>query len=335
MSGSIPGEIVASDERALRESLRAADLSAEALLRIRRAAENEWRRNIARPRRVRALAASLWVLTALAGAALWNVISHGENGTSMAHLSRADAPGVIAIRRWRSDAPLAVGSQMRVGQTFEARGVALVALRDGGNLRLRPDSRFHIEGANAVWLERGEMYVDIPPRSHTDEAFVARTAAGEFRHVGTQFALAIVDGTTRLRVREGAVLWRTQTGDSTVTAGTEVVIDRNQHPVRRPIDVVGSDWAWTEALTPDVDIENRQLVEFLRWVARETGRELLLADDEARRLVFAIRMHGDVRGLTTMQALTAVMASTTLSFELSAGVIRVSFPGAAPKPISK
>ena len=33
------------------------------------------------------------------------------------------------------------------------------------------------------------------------------TPAGEFRHVGTQFAVAIVNGMTRLRVREGSVLW--------------------------------------------------------------------------------------------------------------------------------
>ena len=49
-----------------------------------------------------------------------------------------------------------------------------------------------------------------------------------------------------------------------------------------------------------------------------------LADDAARAQVSAIQMHGNVRGLTAMEALTAVMAATTLHYELPEGVIRVS-----------
>ena len=82
--------------------------------------------------------------------------------------------------------------------------------------------------ANAVKLERGELYVDIPPGSRGSDRFMVITPAGEFRHVGTQFAVAIVNGMTRLRVREGSVLWHAAEGDSTVNAGTEVVIDRNR-----------------------------------------------------------------------------------------------------------
>ena len=80
-------------------------------------------------------------------------------------------------------------------------------------------------------------------------------------------------------------------------------------------------------MAPDIDIENRPLQEFLEWVARETGRKLVMADDATRRQVGTIRMHGNVRGLTPMEALMAVMASTSLRFDLPAGVIRVSFAG--------
>ena len=44
----------------------------------------------------------------------------------------------------------------------------------------------------------------------------------------------------------------------------------------------------------------------------------------------SIRMHGSVHGLTPMQALKAVMASTSLRFDLPAGAIRVSFAGDPP-----
>jgi ferric-dicitrate binding protein FerR (iron transport regulator) len=150
------------------------------------------------------------------------------------------------------------------------------------------------------------------------------TPAGEFRHIGTQFGVAIVNGATRLRVREGSVIWRASDGESTVDAGTEVLIDRSRRVTRRPVSTAGRDWAWAETLAPDVEIENRPLQEFLEWFSRETGRKLVMNDDAARRQVADIRMHGNVHGLTAMEALTAVMSATTLRFELPEGMIRVS-----------
>jgi hypothetical protein len=77
-------------------------------------------------------------------------------------------------------------------------------------------------------------------------------------------------------------------------------------------------------MAPDIEIENRPLQEFLVWFSRETGRKLELADDEVRKQTATIRMHGSVRGLTALEALSAVMAATTLRFELPEGAIRVS-----------
>ncbi len=186
--------------------------------------------------------------------------------------------------------------------------------------------------ANAVRLDRGEMYVDIPPGAHADASFVALTSAGEFRHLGTQFAIAVVDGATRLRVREGQVQWRAADGESTVPAGTEVLIDRDHRVTRSEVDSAGPHWSWTETIAPEIDIENRPLAEVLEWVARETGRKLVIADEGTRLQIDTIRTHGSVRGLPPMQALDAVMASTSLRFDLPAGVIRVSFAGASPTP---
>jgi ferric-dicitrate binding protein FerR (iron transport regulator) len=327
------GEMLPELESALRASLRAEVLGADAWLRIRRATEAEWQRNV-RPASRRpplAVAASIFALAACL-VALWSMGARGERGALMAHLDRAEDPGVIKVRQWRADRPLHAGSELRVGQTFEARGVSLVTLIEGGDLRFAPGSQFEIETASQVRLERGEMYVDIPPHTHTGAAFVVRTPAGEFRHLGTQFALAVIEGTTRLRVREGTVQWRGANGDSTVPAGTEIVINHDRKTARRQISTSGREFAWTETVTPDVDIDNRPLSEFLTWVGRETGRKIVFADEEARRQISMIRMHGDVRGLTTLQALSAVMAATSLRFDLTDGAIRLSYAGAPPPP---
>jgi len=282
---------------------------------------------LAQPPRRRwfALAAAASV-AALAGIVGWNVFlaNPANDGAVVGQVARVEAPGMVEAHFLRRDTVLAQGAALHAGQSLDVRGDSLVQLAGGGNLRLARATMFEVVAANAVKLERGELYVDIPPGSRDSDRFMVATPAGEFRHVGTQFAVAIVNGATRLRVREGSVLWHATEGDSTVTAGTEVVIDSQRKVTRRPIATAGREWAWTETLAPEFEIESRPVMEFLVWFSRETGRKLELADDEARKQTATILMHGNVRGLTAMEALSAVMAATTLRFELPEGAIRVS-----------
>ena len=322
------------EEEILRSKLRVPALSPEALARIRRVTEAEWRAQTGgSPRRLWMPRAAAAAVALLALGAAWQFWVRGPGDTAgepMAQLARTEGAGVVEVRALWRDAALGVGSELRSGGDFEARGGSLLKLHGGGNVRVAPNSRFEVLSANSVRLEYGEMYVDIPPGAHADASFVAVTGAGEFRHLGTQFAIAVVNGTTRLRVREGQVQWHAAGGDSTLPAGTEVLIDRHMNVTRGAIESTGEHWSWTETMAPEIDIDNRPLGEFLDWFARETGRRLVIADDTTQRQVDSIRMHGSVHGLTPMQALKAVMASTSLRFDLPAGAIRVSFAGDPP-----
>jgi ferric-dicitrate binding protein FerR (iron transport regulator) len=230
----------------------------------------------------------------------------------------------VELKRFTANAAIGPGSSLRVGQRLEVRGDTVVNLEAGGNLRIARASAIEIRSADVVSLTRGELYVDIPPASRTASSFRVLTRAGEFRHIGTQFAVLISADQTTLRVREGHVVWTHAAGESTVAAGTEVTFDRDGNATRRPIPTAGRDWSWTEAMAPAVVIENRPVLEFLEWFARETGRTLAM-DEPARRQAQSILMHGSVEGLTVTEALSVVMATTlSLKYELHEGVIRVS-----------
>jgi len=319
----------ALEERVLRDNLRMQALSPEALARIRQVTEAEWRAQVAPVRRrwmpVAAAAAAL--IAAVATWTLWSGSQPEMPGAPLARVERVEAPGAVELGSWWRESAVNAGAELHAGQRLDLRGNTLLSLNGGGNVRLAHDSEVQVMSADSIRLVRGEMYVDIPPGSRGSRGFVAITDAGEFRHLGTQFAISVDDGATRLRVREGSVQWHTSQGESTVNAGTEVLIDRNHNVTRQAIDSSGVNWAWVETMAPDVDIEDRPLAEFLDWVARETGRKLVLSDDATRRQVATIRMHGNVHGLAPLEALKVVMASTSLRLDLPAGVIRVSFAG--------
>ncbi|HEX6396812.1 MAG TPA: hypothetical protein VFZ95_05265, partial [Steroidobacteraceae bacterium] len=180
------------DEETLRSNLRVPALSPEALARIRRATEAEWRAQTgASPRRVwipRAAAAAVALLALGAAWQFWGRGAGDSEGEPMAQLARTEGAGVVEVRALWREAALGVGSELRSGGDFVARGGSLLELRGGGNVRVAPNSRFEVLSANSVRLDGGEMYVDIPPGAHADASFVAVTGAGEFRHLGTQFA---------------------------------------------------------------------------------------------------------------------------------------------------
>jgi ferric-dicitrate binding protein FerR (iron transport regulator) len=328
-----PSKSDLDDARILREALHADTLTDEALIRIRAATEAEWRSTVAvQPRRWMpvAIAASLLGVAVVAGLAVVGSYEADRGGEVLANLVLSESPGVTQVRTFRSNVSIAAGESLLSDRTYQAQGQALLALETGGNLRIAAGSKFEVVGKGTVQLDAGEMYVDIPPGMHTPAAFVLTTPAGEFRHVGTQFALAVANGETRLRVREGVVHWVTADGQSAVQAGSEVHISRDGKASHRAIAPSDKAWDWTSVTTPNFEVDNRPLQEFLTWVARESGRELVLVDEATRTQVATIQMHGSVNGLTPMQALSAVMAATSLRFELPEGKIRVSFASDSP-----
>jgi ferric-dicitrate binding protein FerR (iron transport regulator) len=169
--------------------------------------------------------------------------------------------------------------------------------------------------------------VDLPPVLPRASAFVVRTPLGLVEHLGTQFDVATVDHQIRIRVREGEVRLRRGSDAETVAAGMELLVSKTGPPSLHSISTHDSQWSWIEALQPDYDIENRQLLDFLQWTARETGRKLSFGDDRARDVAERTRLHGSVRGLPPAKALEMVLATTSLRYEFADDLIRVSSGG--------
>ncbi len=82
---------------------------------------------------------------------------------------------------------LRVGEPLRVGDTLTVRSPALVALAEGGTLRLAANSVIDVEAASQLSLERGKLYVDEPGGVNASHPLRVATRLGLVEHVGTQF----------------------------------------------------------------------------------------------------------------------------------------------------
>ena len=62
---------------------------------------------------------------------------------------------------------------------------------------------------------------------------------------------------------------------------------------------------------------NKSLLDFLKWAARETGRDLQFESDESRMFAMRTDVHGSVEGLTPDEALEAILATTTVRYQIA------------------
>jgi hypothetical protein len=312
-------------ERALTEALRPRTLDPAALERMRAAVDPEWRENHppaeveTRPIHWRwaSLAAAI-VLVAFAAVLYWR--PQGETFT-FGTIVRVDVGMADERVGFLQVAPLKPGDVLKTGGVLQARGPVLVALPDGGTLRVAADTTLELTGPARGLLRRGQIYVDLPPGSRTGSPFEIQTRAGTVQHVGTQFEVISNDRLVRLRVREGLVYLTQAASRISAVAGSELTALNDGTITRGSVSTYGRDWLWVAALAPDYDIEGKPLLSFLEWASRELGRPVMFSDEHARAVAERTILHGSVRGREPLDALSSVLATTSLTYEIRGDAI--------------
>jgi ferric-dicitrate binding protein FerR (iron transport regulator) len=234
------------------------------------------------------------------------------------------AEGAARIAHGRALQVARPDDELRSGvilQTDQGRVAATIA--NALSLRLDHHTRLRFEGRDHVTLLKGSLYVDSgglglgPP-------LTISTPAGDLRHIGTQFQVRVAGGTTGIRVREGRVaLRRGATITRTVTAGDALEIRGAEERWRHGLPSFGAEWEWSATLAPALAIEDRPMVEFLAWIAREHGWQLHFAHESLQRQAQEIHLHGTLEGLDAAAMLARVGLVTGVPLTLDDGVLWV------------
>lgn len=306
-------------ERAVHDSLRA-----------------EWRALVAeghrRRRRRIGFALAAGMLAAAVG--VW-VVAPWMTGPADTVATLALATGEVRVRSgwyggWHA---VAGGQSLASGQTLQtgSAGRGVLTLPGGVSARLDHDTRVLLAGGDEVVLERGALYVDAGPAPAAPLDVV--TPAGSLRHVGTQYEVRLLESGVRLRVREGRVEWQATNGAvEHGAAGEQLTISSDGGIARAATPLYGESWDWIAGATPAIDIEGRPLAEFLAWAARELGREVVYATEGVESEAAGIVVHGSISGLTPLQALDAVLATTSVRAQVIEGRILVGVQDPAFQP---
>jgi ferric-dicitrate binding protein FerR (iron transport regulator) len=320
-------------EKILVRHLTTKPLDPEALNRVRAAVQDAWeatssptaspgtRRSVRHWLSWAGIAVAACVVAAVIG--LFVVGQPADERKIIGSLARTrDGPIEVGERFFRHRT-LAVGEVVRVGDNITAGGAALILLTQGGSLRVAEGSVIGVATASELHLKRGTIYVDKPAGLPNAGRLRVATRAGLVEHVGTEFEVFSDEQIVRIRVREGQVRFSGATGVQLAPAGTELVAASDGQVTRQSVPTYGRDWQWTVALAPEFAIEGRSLDDYLQWISREMGRTVVFADARARMSAQRTILHGPIRSPATLDALAEILSSTSLTYELADGVIRV------------
>ena len=269
----------------------------DATERVHAAVKREWRSAVAARRTRRwaipaALAASVIVALVLGGRML------PTDRAPVATVAMTAGAGMQVHTR-PGDVVYA-GDSITTGET----GLSL-SFDNGLSLRLAANTSATLEAIDEVTVTAGTIYADTGSRARADRMITVHTDVGSATDHGTQFAVAYISGAMSVAVREGSVEVDAPRGSFTAEAGEKLTLDGGEAQYTK-LASHDSSWQWATALAPAFDIDRRPVMEFLRWVARETGKELVFATDRARLAAMSTRLSGSVAGLTPVEAIEAV-----------------------------
>ncbi|HEY5807824.1 MAG TPA: FecR family protein [Povalibacter sp.] len=188
-------------------------------------------------------------------------------------------------------------------------------LLDGVSLRVGDGTTLVLESGARIRLLSGRIYLDSGA-AQSAQQYEVITVAGRAVDIGTQFEVQYRDHSYRLRVREGRVRLNRGAGSIESRPGEQVTIDARGIMERTALPKGDDDWQWIQALAPPPDINGQPLSALLAWVARETGRTIRFEDPGLERKAHTTILHGNIRLLTPLDALSVMLATTDLEHVL-------------------
>lgn len=217
------------------------------------------------------------------------------------------------------DAALLKGTRLRTG----AGARAALRLAGGASLRLAEDTEVTLASPPLLELVAGRAYVDSGGGGISSRVEIV-TSIANATDIGTQFEVSLSHDRYRLRVREGRVLLRHGHARTESAAGDELTIGPASVLERRSVPVMGDEWRWVESIATAPDVNDQPVTELLDWVARETGRPIRFKDAEVERRAASTILHGSIRNLAPLDALSLMLATTDLDYvELTDGTLLI------------
>ncbi|WP_395373925.1 FecR domain-containing protein [Marinicella sp. W31] len=221
---------------------------------------------------------------------------------------------------------LAVNQSMNIGDYIrtDKDNRLLVKLDNGNILKLDENTEIQLLGRHQMALFEGAVYVDSDHATQNN-ALEIKTDAATIHHIGTQYSVRLLpNDQVTILVRSGQVAFATEAIASEINKGSEVVFSASEIVEKNTITTYDDKWIWTQQISEDFNIQDKNLVEYLNWVSEETGYPIHWENRADQNKSIGIVLSGSIRGLGALESLEVVMPTTRFGYDLSANQINIT-----------
>jgi hypothetical protein len=320
---TLPGESTQRDDVAFATLMSLAGPRAEVPLdiehRVRENVRDEWRRLTRTARTMR------WAVPTAIAASL--VMAVGISINTQSPMVLAPVVGEVALVAGVGTASFSVGDKVRIGDTLKTADEqgASVALRGDISLRIAAGSEVRVDALDEYTLIAGQVYIDTGERIYPDSHITINTQYGSATDIGTQFSVSFDGALMDVAVREGRVNVTDSQETYAAEAGFHLALQSGATAVVDPMAIHDPSWEWAVALAPTFEIDNESLLDFLKWAARETGKQLVFSGNDVRLAAMGIKLKGSLANLTPIEAAESVLASTKFTYHIDQTTISIAW----------
>jgi len=291
-----------------------ADIPADIEARVHKKVRQDWRS--ATNKKV----AMRWAVPAALAATVLIVLAINFRATEMP----LQPVGVVA--QVIGGSGMAVGDTVYAGEYLKTgvdHGLS-VSLNGDISLRLASDTSVRIDNIDEITLLQGQIYADSGDRIYRDRHITVQTPGGSATDIGTQFSVLYETDRMSIAVREGRVDVARDQSVVTAEAGDKLILEPGREAVFDHITPYDPAWNWATSLAPGFDIENRSLLDFLKWASRETGKTLIFSSDDVRMAAMGTELFGSILNFTPAEALESVLSTTQFRFSIDEKSITIT-----------
>jgi hypothetical protein len=298
--------------------------------RVYHRVQEEWKNSTVEPNadKVYEKVHKIWRRDALRGTILRWLLPLGVAATAVIAMVMVSTPeppaaqvaGTISrvVGRGQLGSEYPEGTTVHVGEiisTGSDEGVSLLLARSE-SLRIDENTQLRVDAADQFTLLGGRVYADTGEFVYRNRGLKIETEFGLVTDVGTQFSVTATDLSLDVAVREGRVDVQNESDSYAARMGERLTLVQGEGAALVELDTHDVYWNWIVDLTPAFDMINKSLLDFLKWAARETGRDLQFESDESRMFAMRTDVHGSIDGLTPDEALEAILATTTVRYRI-------------------
>jgi ferric-dicitrate binding protein FerR (iron transport regulator) len=211
-----------------------------------------------------------------------------------------------------------LGDEIYAGMTIDTgndQGMSFLLARNE-SVRLDENSTIRVDAGDQFTLLRGRVYADTGEFVYRDGGLRIDTALGAVTDIGTQFAVSIQSDLLDVAVREGRVDVRQDAHKYIAMSGERLTLKQQGEIAVNPLAQTDGYWQWATALAPAFEIEDKSLLDFLKWAARESGRLLFFEDSELRMAAMRTDLHGSIADFSPLEAIESVLATTAFRYRV-------------------